>query len=52
MIEHVHANPDHPEFHNVFYDPVREKAIVFAPISDTEMSWQSREFCEVSADLT
>ena len=52
MIEHVHANPDHPEFHNVFYDPRREKAIVFVPISDTEMSWQARDFQEVSTDLT
>ena len=52
MIEHVHANPDHPEFHNVFYDPKREKAIVFAPISATEMSWQVREFQEVSDNLT
>ena len=52
MIEHVHANPDHPEFHNVFYDPQREKAIVFAQISDTEMSWQARDFQEVSTDLT
>ena len=52
MIEHVHANPDHPEFHNVFFDPELGKAIVFAPISDTEMSWQSRDFAEVSADIT
>ena len=51
MIEHVHANPEHPEFHNVFYDPKCEKAIVFAPISDTEMSWQARDFQEVSEDL-
>jgi DNA-directed RNA polymerase subunit RPC12/RpoP len=52
MIEHVHANPEHPEFHNVFYDPKQEKAIVFAPISETEMSWQPRDFSEVSANLT
>jgi Zinc finger, C2H2 type len=52
MIEHVHANPEHPEFHNVFYDPIKEKAIVFAPISETEMSWQMRNFSEVSAHLT
>jgi Zinc finger, C2H2 type len=51
MIEHVHANPDHPEFHNVFYDPEREKAIVFAPISETEMSWQTRDFKELSNAL-
>jgi hypothetical protein len=52
MIEHVHANPDHPEYHNVFYDPERQQAIVYAPISDTEFSWQSRDFSEVSANLT
>ena len=52
MIEHVHANPDHPEYHNVFYDPKREKAIVFAPISSTEMSWQVREFQEISDNIT
>ena len=52
MIEHVHANPEHPEYHNVYYDPQREKAIVFAPISATEMSWQSRNFSEISADIT
>ena len=41
----------HKDLHpsNVFYDPEREKAIVFAPISDTEMSWQSRDFREISA---
>jgi Zinc finger, C2H2 type len=52
MIEHVHANPNHPEFHNVFYDPEKEKAIVFAPISDTEMSWQTRDFKELSNAIT
>jgi uncharacterized phage infection (PIP) family protein YhgE len=52
MIEHIHANPNHPEFHNVFYDPVREKALVFAPISDTEVTWQMRELGEVSAAIT
>ena len=52
MIEHVHANPDLPEFHNVFYDPNREKAIVFAPISASEKSWQVQDFREVSAQLT
>ena len=52
MIEHVHANPNHPEYHNVFYDPKREKAIVFAPISETEMSWQMRNIKDVSAHIT
>jgi Zinc finger, C2H2 type len=52
MIEHVHSNPDMPEFHNVFYDPEKGKAIVFAPVSDNEQSWQMREFQEVSDELT
>ena len=52
MIEHIHANPDYPEFHNVFYDPKQEKALVFAPISETEMSWQTRDFNEISRNIT
>jgi Zinc finger, C2H2 type len=52
MIEHVHANPEIPEFHNVFFDPEKGKAIVFTPISDSEQSWQMRNFAEVSAELT
>ena len=52
MIEHVHANPELPEFHNVFYDPEHGKAIVFTPISDNEQSWKMRDFAEVSAELT
>jgi hypothetical protein len=52
MVEHVHANPDLPEYHNVFYDPDRKKAIVYTPISDTEFSWQSRDFNVVSAEIT
>ena len=51
MIEHVHANPDHPDFHNVFYDPKNEKAIIFAPISKTEMSWQMTDIRDVSKNL-
>lgn len=52
MIEHIHANPDRPEYHNVFYDPKRNKAVVFVPISENEKSWQTRELREVSADMT
>ena len=52
MIEYIHAGPDHPEYHNVFYDPERKKAIVLVRISDTEMSWQTRDFREVSDILT
>jgi Zinc finger, C2H2 type len=52
MIEHVHANPEMPEYHNIFYDPVKEKAIVFAPISPSEKSWQEQDFREISSQLT
>jgi hypothetical protein len=52
MIEHVHANPEMPEFHNVFYDPEREKAIVFAPSSDNTNTWQAHDFSDISAQLT
>lgn len=52
MIEQVHANPELPEYHNVFYDPKKDKAIVFAPISDNEKSWKIRDFKEVSDELT
>lgn len=52
MIEHVHANPDMPEHHNVFYDPVRNKAIVYASISESEKSWQAHDFEEVLKQIT
>lgn len=52
MIEYIHTDPDHPEYHNIFYDPSRKKAIVFTRISDNEMSWQTRDFREVSDVLT
>lgn len=52
MIEYIHTSSDHPEYHNVFYDPERKKAIVLVPISDTEMSWQTRDFREVSDVIT
>lgn len=52
MIEYVHANPKYPERHNIFYDPKRGKAIVFVPISETEMSWQMCEFNEAVSQLT
>jgi Zinc finger, C2H2 type len=51
MIEHVHANPDMPEYHNVFFDPVRGKALVFVPIAGGKQSWQMKDIREVSATL-
>ena len=52
MIEHVHANPELPEYHNVFYDSQKEKAIVFTKISDSEQSWRMRDIRDVSEVLT
>ena len=52
MIEYIHANPDMPELHNVFYDPIKNKAIVFAPISENEKSWQSCDFKIASEKMT
>lgn len=51
MIEHVHSNPEMPEYHNVFYDPQKEKAIVFTKISDSERSWSIRDIKDVSEAL-
>jgi hypothetical protein len=53
MIEYIHANPNHPENHNVFYDPERQKAIVFAPTMDgNQLTWQAREIGQVSKAIT
>ena len=52
MIEYIHTDPEHPELHNVYYDPERKKAIVFTRISDNEMSWQTKDFREVSDLMT
>jgi len=52
MIEHVHANPNMPDFHNVFYDPELQKAMVFAQTEDNKLTWQIREIEDVSTDLT
>ena len=52
MIEYVHANPDIPEYHNVFFDKEKGKAIVYGPVSDNERSWQSKNIKEISDQLT
>ncbi len=52
MIGHVHANPDMPENHNVFFDSERNKAIVYAAISEHENSWQAQDFEEVLKQIT
>ena len=52
MIEYIHANPKHPEFHNVFYDPVRKKALVFRQNQDKQLTWQFEDIDHVSKLLT
>lgn len=52
MIEYIHANPDHPEYHNVFYDPVRKKALVFKQNNDQQLTWQFEDIEHVSKLLT
>ena len=52
MIEHVHANPDMPEYHNVFFDTESGNAIVFVQVSGNEKSWEPRDFNTVSTELT
>ena len=52
MIEYIHANPNHPEFHNVFYDPVRKKALVFTQNKDNKLTWQFEDIERVSKLLT
>lgn len=52
MIEFIHANPNHPEFHNVFYDPVRKKALVFKQNQDQQLTWQFEDIEHVSKLLT
>ena len=52
MIEYIHANPKHPEFHNVFYDPVRKKALVFKQNKDNQLTWQFEDIEHVSKLLT
>ena len=52
MIGHVHANPDMPENHNVFFDSNRNKAIVYAAISEHENSWQAQDLEDVLRQIT
>lgn len=52
MIEHVHANPKYPEYHNVFYDPGREKAIVFVRIDKDKKTWKVKNLEDISNALT
>ncbi len=52
MIDHIHANPNIPEFHNVVFDSESKNAIVFAQVSSNKKSWEQRDFLTVSKELT
>ena len=52
MIEYIHANPKHPEYHNVFYDPVRKKALVFRQNQDKQLTWEFEDIEHISKLLT
>ena len=52
MVEYIHANPKHPEYHNVFFDPVRKKALVFRQNKDNQLTWQFEDIEHVSKLLT
>ena len=52
MIEYIHANPNHPEYHNVFYDPVRGKALVFRQNQNKQLTWQFENIENISKLIT
>ena len=53
MIESIHANPEHPEFHNIYYDRPKGHAIVFKQEkSDGTKTWMMEDMEKVSKDLT
>ena len=52
MVEYIHANPDYPEFHNVFFDPIRKKVIVFKQNHNQQLTWQFDDIDHVSKQIT
>lgn len=52
MVEYIHANPKYPEFHNVFYDPVRKKALIFTQNQNNQLTWQFEDIERVSKQIT
>ncbi len=52
MIEHIHANPKYPEFHNVFFDPTRKKALVYGKRPDDKSTWLFGDIEHISKQIT
>ena len=52
MIEHIHANPKYPEFHNVFFDPNRKKALVYGKRPDNKSTWLFGDIEQISRQIT
>ncbi len=51
MIDYIYANPNHPERHNIFYDPVRQK-VLFQCKMDDKIIWKFDDIEHVSKLLT
>ncbi len=52
MIEHIHADPKKPEFHNVFYDKQSQAMIKYAAISAEIKTWVRTDPKMVSTQLS
>jgi len=50
MIKIIHCNPDLPEFHNIYYDPINETIMIYdeAPDRNNTLTWQLRDIEEIS----
>ncbi len=51
MIEYIYANPEYPERHNIFYDPVRRK-VLFQCRVDDKIIWKFDDIENISKLLT
>lgn len=52
MIEYIHANPNMPEYHNVFYDKQNKVAIKFTAISADTKTWVKTDAKEISDQIS
>ena len=52
MIEYIHANPDNPEYHNVFFDKNSKMAITYSALPNNVKTWIKKDPKEVSNELT
>jgi hypothetical protein len=50
MIKIIHCNPDLPEFHNIYFDPINETIMIYdeAPDQNNTLTWQLRDVEEIS----